>query len=303
MIDSVRKLYRDFMTVLGSESEPIVAYYTDRKPDVSIGPKGGFFIDIKKPSDIFSFIKRAGKLDIEKKRDFKCMFGFLAQTRARGIPSVFDADNFGCPGLRFYLGFIPELPSFNHFFTSNGFPGIYNGERFFPTHASSRKRAKELSITGQKGKYVVFEGIEHMSADTKPEVVIFFENPETIAGLAGLVSFVTDEPDAVCSPFASGCGSIFSWPMIFARNGERKAVLGVFDPAARPWMRLGEMTMSIPYALYEQMLESYRKSFMYTDKIKSGIIKDAIPSWPQVRKRAQKIRKLIQSDTKKSDKG
>ncbi len=293
MKPSVVRLYREFMEALGSLSGPLVAYYSDKKPDPCVGPKGGFFLDVRKPGDILPFIRRAGKIDEEKKRDFRCMFQFLGITRAKGTAAVFDADNFGCPGLRYYLGFIDRLPSFNHFFTSTGFPGVFNGERFFPSPSSSKRRSLEIGRIEPKGAFVVFEPMEHVSADTEPELVVFFENPETISGLAGLVSFAADDADSVYAPFASGCGSVFSWPMKLKREGAKKAVLGVFDPAARPWMKPGEMTLSIPYPLFVRMLASFKKSFMYTDRIRSGIIRDAIPGWPAVRKRARNINRIL----------
>jgi uncharacterized protein (DUF169 family) len=283
------KKYGAFIEALGKGSAPLVAYYSDERPPVWTGPKGGFFIDIKKPGDITAFLARAGNIEAEKQKEFRCMFRFLAETRKKHIPSVFDAENFGCPGCRFYLGFIERLPSFNHFFVSNGFPGVYNGERYFPSHASSRRRAEELSGIRQKGRYVIFESIERMSFHVDPEVVIFFGNPEDIAGIATLVSFVTDDAHSVISPFASGCASIFSWPVKLAQANESKAVLGVFDPAARPWMSLGEMTLGMPYGLFLQLLGSFKKSFLYADKIASGIIRDAIPNWPNIRKRSRTL--------------
>jgi hypothetical protein len=293
MKPAVLKKYRDFMIALGSATQPLVAYYSDERPEKYIGPKGGFSVEIKKPGDIFPFLGKARNLEQEEKEKFRCMFQFLARTRTKNIPSVFDFDNFGCPGCRFYLGFTDELPAFNHFFISTGFPGIYNGEKIAPTSASSKKHANLLKGILQKGKYVIFEKIEHVSFDIVPEIVIFFCNAETIAGLVGLIRFVTDEADSVQSPFASGCGSIFSWPVKYSQKGKEKAVLWVFDPAARPYIPLGEMTLSIPFPLFMRMLALYKKSFIYADKIKSGLIKSPIPSWPDVRKRASRIQKLI----------
>jgi uncharacterized protein (DUF169 family) len=295
MKPAVLKKYRELMASLGSDGAPLVAYYSDQRPVEYIGPRGRFFIDIKKPGDIFSFLGKARNLDNERKASFRCLFGFLARTRTKNIPSVFDADNFGCPGCRFYLGFIDEIPGFNHFFISTGFPGVYNGERFAPTPASSRRHANQLKGIRQKGKYVVFESIERMSFDVEPEVVIFFCNAETLSGLVGLVRFATDEPDSVQSPYSSGCGSIFSWPLKYSMEGSLKAVLGIFDPAARPYLPLGEMTLRIPFPLFMRILATFKKSFIYADKIKSGLIKSAIPSWPNVRQRAKRIRSLIKN--------
>jgi uncharacterized protein (DUF169 family) len=285
----IRKKYNEFMRTLNCCEQPLAAYYSDKKPRVHTGPKGGFFLDIQKPGDIRLLAGRAKNLMQEKREHFRCMLQFLAQTRKKHIPAVFDYENFGCPGLRFYLGFVKKLPLFNHYFISKGFPILYKGERFAPTPASSKKHAALLTGIQQKGKYVIFEPFENMSPDIEPEVVIFFCNVEVLSGLVGLVRFVTDEADAVQSPFASGCGSIFSWPVKYSQGGLEKAVLGVFDPAALPYMPLGEMTLGIPFALFKKMLWGYKKSFIYADKIKEGLIKEAIVGWPDVKKRAQRM--------------
>ena len=273
------------MTLLKNCEPPLVAYYCDKKPATYIGPKGGFFIDIKKTSDILILFKKAKNLKEERKEKFRCIFQFLAQTRKKHIPSVFDYENFGCPGCRFYLGFIKEIPMFNHYFISTGFPLLYIGERIAPTSESSKKHADLLKGIKQKGKYVIFDSIENISFDVDPELVIFFCNADILSGLVGLIRFVTDEPDAVLSPFSSGCGSIFSWPIKYYQDGLEKAVLGVFDPAARPYMNKGDMTLSIPYSLFKKILSDYKRSFIYRDKIKSYLIREPIPGWPDLIKR------------------
>jgi uncharacterized protein (DUF169 family) len=285
----IRKKYGGFMTTLHCCEQPLAAYYSDRKPDVYTGPAGGFFPDIQGPGDLLSIAGSVKNLMDEKKKKFRCMFQFLAQTRKKHIPAVFDYDNFGCPGCRYYLGFVKKLPLFNHYFISTGFPVLYKGERFAPTPASSKRHADLLKGIRQKGKYLIFEPLEHMSSDSEPDVVIFFCNAEVLSGLVGLVRFATDEADAVQSPFTSGCASIFSWPVKYSQEGLEKAVLGVFDPAARPYMPLGEMTLSIPFALFKKMLGCYKKSFIYADNIKGGLIKEAIAGWPDVRERAQRM--------------
>jgi hypothetical protein len=289
------KKYKGFMGVLQYCDRPLAAYYSDKKPAKYIGPQGGFFIALKKPGEVLKLAGQAVRLLREKKEQFRCMFSFLAGTRKNNIPAVFDYENFGCPGCRYYLGFIDELPFFNHYFIAGGFPGLYRGERFAPTPRSSQKHAELLKGIQAGGRYLIVEPLEKMSFPVEPELVIFFANAELISALAALVRFVTDEADAVRSPFASGCASIFSWPLKYGRRGEEKAVLGVFDPAARPYLPLGDMTLSMPYTLFEKMLVRYKKSFIYADKITSGLIKQALPGWPDVRKRAGRIKRLLGS--------
>ena len=293
MKPDIQKKYKELMSVLSVCEQPLVAYYSDKKPVDYTGPRGGFFIEIQKPKDILSIPGRIKKIMQEKKEKFRCMFQYLAQTRKKNIPSVFSYHNFGCPGCRFYLGFVQELSLFNHYFTTTGFPGLYKGERFGPTPGSSKKHAALLKGIHPKAKYVIFEPIEKRSCDIEPELVIFFCNTEVLSGLVGLVRFVTDQADSVQSPFTSGCGSLFSWPIKFMREGLEKAVLGVFDPSARSYMALGDMTLSIPYSLFIKILTHFKNSFIYADKIKSGLIKKVIPGWPEVRKRAKQLQNYM----------
>jgi uncharacterized protein (DUF169 family) len=294
----VRK-YADFMDALGSDEPPLAARYTDERPDPYVGPEGGFGIDVGKLLAGFGPVRRdiSQELLDRKRNEFRCMIRFLVRTRREHVPSVFDAENYGCPGCRFYLGFAAKLPAFNHYFTSTGFPGLYRGERFSPSPASSRRHAKELDGLEPAGKYLVFESIEHMTADADPDVVVFFCNPEILAGLVGAVRFATDRSEAVRSPFAAGCASVFGWPYKFAMRGEDTAVLGIFDPAARPYLVPGEMTIAMPFRLFVKILTTYDKSFLRADRMPPGIIKHAIPSWPEVKKRAGRFAKNLGSSS------
>ncbi|MBN1698967.1 MAG: DUF169 domain-containing protein [Spirochaetales bacterium] len=287
MKHGIYRKFREFMSVFDCCPDPLAVYYTDTKPQGSVGPRGGFSIDIKGPGDLFRLAGKGASLMEEKRKRFRCLFQFLAITRKDHIPSVFDKDNFGCPGFRFYSGYTEKLPLFNHFFTSTGFPMLYKGERFAPSPSSSQRHAKLLEGLMPGGRYLVFDAMDNLPPDVDPAIVVFFCNAEALAGLVGLVRFTTDRADAVCSPFSSGCASIFSWPMKFKQENKENAVIGVFDPAARPYMTPGEMTLSMSYGLFKKTLVAYKRSFIYSDRIKGGIIKEAVPGWPAVRRRAK----------------
>jgi hypothetical protein len=197
-----KNTYREFIAALGPCEPPVTVYYSDEKPPVCTGPKGGFFIDIRGPKDLLLLPCMAKKLMQQKKEKFRCMFYYLGQTKKKKIPSVFDEENSGCPGCRFYLGFIKDLPLFNHYFISKGFPVLYKGERLAPSPASSKKHADLLKGVQPKARYVIFESFGQIVPLIQPELVIFFCNAEIFCGLAALVRYVTDEADAV--PSSSG---------------------------------------------------------------------------------------------------
>ncbi len=286
MKHTVMKQYRDFMAVLRYCDRPLALYYSNEKPTEYTGPTGGFWVELERPKDVLKLVSRAPVIRREQKEKFRCMFSFLSGVRKQGTSAVFDYENYGCPGCRFYLGFIDKLPLFNHYLIANGFPALYHGERFAPTPESSRRHMELITGVPAGGKYAIFTPFESIPSDCEPELIIFMANAEVISALAALVRFVTDEAEAVRSPFSSGCGSLITWALKYARRGEEKAVLGIFDPAARVYLHPGEMTLSVPYGLFKKMLSVYKKSFLYTDRIRGGLIKKALPGWPEARKRA-----------------
>lgn len=274
---------------------PLTSRYVDVLPEGTRSPKGGFAIEIKSPKDLLSY---AGNLKLinEKRKEFRCTFGFLRQTRLDGQPSAFSLDSFGCPGARFYLGFTPTLPKFNHHFTSTGFPVVYKGERLSPSAGSSERHARLLEGTIPKGRYLLFERFDQLSDSVSPDVVTFFANPEIITALVALVRFVTDEPDSVSSPFTAGCASIFTIPYSFAEHDEKKGVLGIFDPGARSYLYPGELTLSLPFSLFEEMLRSWKKSFIGITGKEKYLMKNAVPGWPDQKKRAEKLERGRKGD-------
>jgi hypothetical protein len=41
------------------------------------------------------------------------------------------------------------------------------------------------------------------------------------------------------------------------------------------------------------MLAGFKKSFLYADRVRSGLIKETVPGWPDVRKRAERAGRAI----------
>jgi hypothetical protein len=47
-------------------------------------------------------------------------------------------------------------------------------------------------------------------------------------------------------------------------KGETRAVLGGWDPSARKFFKTDELTFTVPYAMFGQMLERFEQSFLST---------------------------------------
>lgn len=201
----------------------------------------------------------------------RCIIAVLAQIRG-GRALRFDAGTCGCWGARRYLGFTQERsPNFDYFL-SCGIPGKLEGERY--------KRSPELVRTwveAQPGfaapaQFIVFKRWDSLDSSDTPEVVIFFARPDALSGLFTLANY--DEPeDAVFAPFGAGCGSIVQHPYLEGKANRPRAVLGMFDVSARPYVPADTLSFALPMAKFQRMVEHMEESFLTT------------PSWAQVRQR------------------
>jgi hypothetical protein len=88
----------------------------------------------------------------------------------------------------------------------------------------------------------------------------------------GLAGYARGE-DAVIVPFGAGCSTIVTYPLAEARRDPPRAVLGMFDPSARPYLAADELSFAVPLAMWEEMLGNAEESFLIT------------PTWAKIRNR------------------
>ena len=81
--------------------------------------------------------------------------------------------------------------------------------------------------------------------------MIFFARAETISGLNQLATFVTNDFEAVQSPFGAGCSNLVAWPLKYLERGQLKAVLGGWDPSDRKFLKPDEITFAVPYEMFD----------------------------------------------------
>lgn len=107
----------------------------------------------------------------------------------------------------------------------------------------------------------------------EPAVVIFFARPDVLSGLFTLANFDEAEPNGVFAPFAAGCGSIVHYPYLEKDSERPRAVLGMFDVSARPFVPENCLTFSVPMNKFARMIDNMEESFLITR------------SWAKVNKR------------------
>src|SRR4030067_1418627 len=101
----------------------------------------------------------------------------------------------------------------------------------------------------------------HSPAD--PEVVIFSASPDLLGGLHFLASF-DREDDAVTAPFSPGCGAIVTLPLAECARSDPRALMGLFDLSARPYVEKNLLTFAVTFGLFTRMADNIPESFLTT---------------------------------------
>jgi len=202
----------------------------------------------------------------------RCLIGAIAKVR-EGNSYCFDAESIGCFGGRRYLGFATHIMDDFEYFLSCGIPGKVRGERY----KKSPELVKEVMSLAPSFKaparFAVFKRWDMLQKSDNPDVVIFFAQPDVLSGLFTLSNFDEAEPNGVFAPFGSGCSSIVQYPYLEKSSAHPRAVIGMFDVSARPFVPSNTLTFSVPMNKFGRMIENMEESFLITD------------SWKKVQKR------------------
>ena len=193
----------------------------------------------------------------------RCIIAALQEVR-KGKSMSFPAEAIGCFGGKRYLGFAQKvMPNFDYFL-SCGIPDKLEGERYKKSPALVNQAMQHQQPFQAPGRYIVFKRWDKLDESDDPQVVIFFAEPDVLAGLFTLANFDQEEPNGVIAPFGSGCSTIVYYPY-FQRESERpRAVIGMFDISARPFVGENETTFSAPLAKFQTMVENMDESFLIT---------------------------------------
>jgi uncharacterized protein (DUF169 family) len=190
--------------------------------------------------------------------------GHVLQARRLKKTAYFSAEQFGCPGCAFWLGFMkPQSETIIHY-VSTGIPGQMEGERYCDSPDALRRIQTDIDPEPAAGKFCVVKPLSLFTADEEPQQVVFFARPESLSGLHQLATFVTGNPEVVASPWGAACTNMITWPYKYQARGENRAVLGGWDPSARKFFGTDELTFTVPYTMFIQMCERFPESFLKT---------------------------------------
>ena len=182
-----------------------------------------------------------------------CMFKGLFNVR-EGIPLSLSADNTGCLGGKFYLGF-GELPVFVPDF-------IAHKERYKRTPEQVLAFAESINVVRNEYRFINFQRIDMMESLDDIEGLMFFARPDVISGLCGWAFFDTNNEDAVKTRFGSGCSVLIANAITENKTGGQSCFLGLFDPTMRPLIGADELGFSIPASRLAIMSETINECFL-----------------------------------------
>ncbi|HUL01075.1 MAG TPA: DUF169 domain-containing protein [Nitrospirota bacterium] len=222
---------------------------------------------------VFYYTDHAGNEEhIPPPSAHQCMIGVLAKAR-KGKALCFEANSIGCFGGKRYTGFTDAIMPNFEFFLSCGIPGKLEGERYKKSPDLVKELIKVSPTFKAPAKYIVFKRFDMLDQSDNPDAAIFFAPPDVLSGLFTLANYDEDVPNGVFCPFCAGCGSIVQYPYLENLSTRPRAVVGMFDVSARPYVPKEALTFAVPMKKFTRMIKDMDESFLIT------------PSWEKVKKR------------------
>lgn len=201
-----------------------------------------------------------------------CFIGELAIVR-KGKPLAWNVKSLSCEGAKRYLGYTTQMrPDFGYFL-STGIPGKLEGERYLRNPEMVQEFIENTKCIPALGRYIVFKRFDQLTPVDEPVAVIFFAKPDVLSGLFTLANFDRGDGQGVIAPFGSGCGTIVYQAYFEQLSDDPKAILGMFDASARPYVPKEVLSFSIPMKKFVKMVSYMDESFLITE------------SWQKVKRR------------------
>lgn len=198
----------------------------------------------------------------------RCIIGALVKVR-EGTSYTFGVEAVGCFGGKRYLGFSENLAPNFEYFLSCGIPGKVEGERYKKTPEMVKELLQRWPKFKAPARYIVFKRWDKLDEKDAPDVAIFFAKPDVLAGLYTLANYDTADPNGAIAPMGSGCSSIVQNPYLEKDSANPRAIIGMFDISARPFVSPDEICFSVPMNKLATMVENMEESFLITNSWKT----------------------------------
>lgn len=184
----------------------------------------------------------------------KCMIGRISKVRD-GEPLTLCSENVLCGGGGLYTAFRPmpeRVPVF-----------VSEVEHYKKSKEMVIDYVDSLGISISEKPYLNFVRVDQLEKWDAAEAILFFATPDMLSGLCTWAFYDNNSPDAVTTPFASGCAAAVTFAVNENRKGGRRCFLGMLDPSARPLVPENELTFTIPMCRFREMLETMIDSALF----------------------------------------
>ena len=191
----------------------------------------------------------------------------LIFSASNGKVVSFNAETAGWNCSSYYLGYREDIFPGIEYFLSNGSTEMLGreAERFTQTPELARSSVDYLKAENIETRTAIFKPVSIYEENEKPEIVIFFVNPDQISALIFLLHYKNPlEFDKVLTGFLSSCAATVTIPLRVARANEKKVVWGHHDISARTRLPKDIMTLAMPYSEFEMICEIIDDSFVKT---------------------------------------
>ncbi len=244
-----------FLALLGLDEMPMGILYTDAQPAAGLSPKPSVLPTCEREScNAINWGEVFG--------NFSCVMGHIWRARRKKTAAYFSAEQFGCPGGAFWLGFMKPQTETIIRYVSSGIPGHMEGELYCESPDALRKTFLDIDPPQIGKKFWVIKPLDLFAPDELPEFVTFFTRAEPLTGLHQLAYFVSNDPEVVASPWGAACAGLGTWPLKYRLMGKNRAVIGGWDISARKFFRNDELSFTVPFEMFEQMLLRGESSFL-----------------------------------------
>lgn len=146
------------------------------------------------------------------------------------------------------------------------------GERFFCSEEVAEKWRASLPYSDRAYPRIVFAPIDRWEETGTPDLVYLFVKPDQLGALVGMLGNHNGRITNTVAPYGSACQSIlFGAQQLESENP--MAVMGLFDISQRYAPLANELSLTMPYCLWDGLSKDLEKSCLTTH------------SWREIEKR------------------
>lgn len=225
---------------------------------------------------LFTDDKPEGALQF-KEGAWGCAVAMLTAASS-GKTAVFDRSTTGCKGAVTGLclgSAYDSIPGGIEYFLSTGRgEGYPEGEAYKKTPELAEAYVKQVPIADIPFTYVVFKPLNKVDIEAeKPRLVCIYANPDQLSALTVLANYGRQSNDNVILRFGSACSTICLLPYRESESEHPRAVVGITDVSARPFVDPEILSFTVPFAMFQEMEADVPGSFLEKE------------AWAKVRRR------------------